>query len=140
MLKYIFILLSLPFAHALCSLKYGPINSHGRLDIDDGVTVVKQGAFNSCEKIKSIFLPDSLQVIQEKAFANTPLQRVLGGDGLRTVRNYAFGNCTKLRLFDPSNVTVAEFYAFNNTYMHAISENPYTFIFMKIREDGSIVF
>lgn len=125
---------------AVCSEDYGTMNKYGRLDVEDGITEIGKGAFNGCEKIRSLFLPDSVEIIQEYAFANTHLQRVLGGEGLRSLQNWSFANCSHLRLFDPPNVTDYQWYAFNYTYIRAISIAPYHFIHMQFASDGEIIF
>tara|TARA_Y100000817_G_scaffold79013_1_gene60843 strand:+ start:867 stop:1292 length:426 start_codon:yes stop_codon:yes gene_type:complete len=141
-MKYLFLLLSIYIAYtmAVCSEDYGTMNKYGRLDVEDGITEIGEGAFNGCDKIRSLFLPDSVEIIQEYAFANTHLQRVLGGEGLRSLQNWSFANCSHLRLFDPSNVTDYQWHAFNYTYIRAISIAPYHFIHMQFASDGEIIF
>lgn len=141
-MRYLFLLLSIYIAYtmAVCSENYGTMNKYGRLDVEDGITEIGEGAFNGCEKIRSLFLPDSVEVIQEYAFANTHLQRVLGGEGLRSLQNWSFANCSHLRLFDPSNVTDYQWYAFNYTYIRAISVAPYHFIHMQFAPSGEFIF
>lgn len=146
-MKYLFLLLSIYIAYtmAVCSEDYGTMNRWGRLDVEDGVTEIGEGAFNGCEKIRSLWLPDSVDTIHKYAFANTHLQRVLGGEGLRSLQSYSFANCTHLKLFDPPNVTdpptsLEVLKAFNNTSLKTISEAPYHFVHMTYDTDGYIYF
>lgn len=126
------------YTHSVCSTKYGEINKKGRLMIDD-FEEIEENAFNGCKKLHTLYLSDSVRRIQEYAFANSHVQRVLGAEGLRTLENWSFANCSHLRLFDAPNVTRHEWYAFNNTYIRAFTQTPPTWYHMRIMEDGQII-
>ncbi len=139
-IKGIILAISVVYTFAVCSEDYGSINQYGRLDVTEGIERITEGKFNGCKRLRTLFLPDSVQAIEEYAFANSGIQRVLGGEGLKTLENWTFANCTAMRLFDPPNMTRYEWYSFNNTDMHAIGENPPYFMYIKIGKDGHHIF
>jgi hypothetical protein len=143
-MKHIIYLLTLYFnilyVVCVCSDEYGTINSKHRLEVTDGTSVIKSGSFNGCKNLKTVFLPDTVTTIEEYAFANSGIQRLLGAEGVQTLGNWSFANCSHLRIIDAENVTSWDFNAINNTNMFSSTFKPATFIYAIIQKDGVGIF
>ena len=67
------------------------------ISIKEGITCIAYGAFYECG-IKSVNLPNSLQVIDEQAFAgNNDLTSVTIPENVTCIRNKAFAYCNELK-------------------------------------------
>lgn len=143
-MKYIIYLLTIYFnimyVSCVCSEKYGIVDTYNRLDILDGTKTIQHGSFNGCTSLKTVFIPDSVSTIGEYAFANSGIQRVLGGEGLHTLGNWSFANCSHLRLIDAQNITSWNWNAINNTHITSFTFKPATFIYYLKQKDDTIVF
>lgn len=54
------------------------------------------GAFGGCTNLKSIFIPDNITIIGERAFENSGLTEFLGGNGIETIAYGVFSDCKSL--------------------------------------------
>lgn len=82
----------------------------------EGVTSIREYAFNSMSSLISVALPDSVKIIGLQAFrACENLITVNLGGGITTVGNYAFEYCTRLTgaITIPDSVTSIGGYAFS---------------------------
>jgi hypothetical protein len=73
-------------------------------------------AFDSCESMEEIVIPDNVRTIEEGAFYYcSGLTRVTLGDGLEEIGEGAFGCCESMEEIDlPDNVRTIKGWAFNN--------------------------
>ena len=77
-----------------------------RLNIDNGVTVIGRGAFNTCVNLTSVTIPNSVNIIYWGAFANcTSIVSVTIGDGVASIGESAFQNCPQLQTINVSATT-----------------------------------
>ena len=66
----------------------------------DGIPIVEIGkwAFAGCEKITSVTLPDTVEVVGEEAFGKcSGLKELHLGEGIKKIEKYAFELCSSLR-------------------------------------------
>ena len=81
----------------------GTIRINGRrpqnLELPKGLTVVKQCAFVNCQDIKTLVIPESLEVIKPFAFSLSSVEGIVfdGVSNLKIIENYAFATCQLLR-------------------------------------------
>ena len=91
----------------------------------DGVPVTEIGetAFQSCEQLVRLTIPDSVQEIGQGAFANcSRLTDVTLPNGITSLANYLFAGCTNLcNVMIPYSVTHIEDYAF--AYCHHLNRD-----------------
>ena len=77
---------------------FGWSDSLGSVTVPEGVTVIKNHAFDCCWQLGKVYLPDSLETIGYGAFSNCEnLIEITIGSGLRSVGNCAFDYCDSLR-------------------------------------------
>ena len=80
-------------------------NDTARVVLPEGVRVIAGEAFLGHEEIKSVTMPDSLQVIGEGAFEDcTGLTDIRLNVGLRQIKDRAFFNCGAETIKVPSTV------------------------------------
>jgi len=86
-----------------------------RVVVEEGVTALPVSAFNSCESLESVSLPDSVQNIYAAAFtACHELTRVDIPYGVPWISGYCFARCYSLtRLTVPESVTEVVDHAFD---------------------------
>ena len=66
--------------------------------IQDGIEVIKEGAFYNCEKLKEIILPETLKLIKRGAFENCEkLTSINLPERLIGICDIAFKGCKKLK-------------------------------------------
>lgn len=58
---------------------------------------IGKGAFSECSGLKSVQLPDGLEEIGIRAFANSGLESIVTPQSVRTIRRGAFCNCGDLK-------------------------------------------
>ena len=74
-----------------------PAGRQGAYAVPDGVTVIGDDAFNSCEGLTSVTFPESLMTIGDDAFSCCyGLASVAIPDGVTTIGEYAFKVCDGL--------------------------------------------
>ncbi|MDE5616774.1 MAG: leucine-rich repeat domain-containing protein, partial [Clostridia bacterium] len=67
-------------------------------DIADSVEIIGEWAFQYCEKLKSIKLPNSLKVIESHLFLNCEsLERIVIPDSVTEIKDNAFYDCKNLK-------------------------------------------
>ena len=70
------------------------------------VTAIDRCAFDYCDKLESIVLPDSVTSIGMNAFSMSSVKRLHLGSGLKTLGQFALANCIELTAIDiPKGVT-----------------------------------
>ncbi len=73
--------------------------------IPDGVEEIKYQTFIDCRSLsRSPILPNTLRVIGEHAFANTPFENIELNDGLETIREGAFQSCGIIQVEFPNSI------------------------------------
>ena len=94
------------------------------LVVPEGVEEIISYAFENT-RIRNIKLPDSLYILNEKAFHNCrELQSIDFGSGLETIKGFAFKNCTSLTHVKlPPQMKSIERYAFCNSGVENIELN-----------------
>ena len=79
-----------------CCIGYNGSLRGADITIKDGITCIAYGAFYE-SGIKSVNLPNSLQVIDEQAFAGNDLTSVTIPENVTCIRNKAFAYCNELK-------------------------------------------
>lgn len=110
------------------------------IEIPDGVTIIKNGAFSNCRKLHSVILPSTLTTIESVAFSSctnltsidlpnslnyigsqafsycSKLNHVIIPDGITTIRKQTFAGCSSLSdIKIPNSVTDFEDSVFRST-------------------------
>ena len=80
------------------------------------VTSVGHGAFENCNNLTEIILPDGITSIGSRAFRNcSNLTKMVLPVGIRSIGSYAFQNCGNLtEMVLPAGLTTLEYNAFEN--------------------------
>lgn len=74
-------------------------------DLPDAITHIPVEAFRNCYSATAFRLPAKLQVIDDWAFARTPITRLYLPDSVKVINSYAFNECSKLRYIElPANL------------------------------------
>lgn len=75
--------------------------------IPDGVEEIKYQTFIDCRSLsQSPILPNTLRLIGEHAFANTPFENIELNDGLETIQEGAFQSCGITQVEFPNSIIV----------------------------------
>ena len=79
------------------------------------MTTIKEGAFQSCSSLRSMYIPDDVTDIGPNAFQHcSSLQTIHIPDGVTTIGECAFQNCSLLKLiYVPDTVTQIAWSAFH---------------------------
>ncbi len=100
------------------------IDSSGEVTIPEGMQRIEKGAFQGNEKVKRIIMPNSINFIGPRAFADCPnLQEVVFSENLQVLGQNAFRNCSQLTQVNiPSHVKILYPGTFDgNTSLDSIS-------------------
>lgn len=66
-------------------------------DVTYGVTSIGNAAFNECNELTGITIPNSVTSIGERAFSScSNLTSIIIGKGVKSIGDYAFSNCPEL--------------------------------------------
>ena len=66
--------------------------------IPDSICIISSGAFRSCVNLSNVIIPDSVTYIDDWSFADcTGLTKVTLGNSLTNIGNYVFEGCTGLK-------------------------------------------
>lgn len=63
----------------------------------DGTDTISRDVFSGCEELSSVFIPQSVTVIDDYAFSNTKLSSVDLPESLMRLGSWAFGGCSSLK-------------------------------------------
>ena len=84
--------------------------------IEDGITHINAGAFNTCTALKQVTIPDSMVLIGWNAFSGcTSLTEIELNEGLLQIQDYAFLNTGLTSIYIPATVTTIYDYALGCT-------------------------
>lgn len=79
---------------------------HAKIHLHDGITSVGQYAFNECNVLEEVDLPNATSIDANAFQGCYNLRRVVLSDNLKSIPNYAFENCTNLMDINiPSGLT-----------------------------------
>ena len=112
----------------LAEIKWGNnlklINSHAfagtgitHVSLPNNKISIRSNAFQQCEKLYSIVLPDDIEVLDNNAFANCfNLVKVEGGKNIKKISKSTFMGCKKLRYLNfHSSLIDSSFFKLNNS-------------------------
>ena len=78
----------------------------GTIILPDGLSILGDGAFEGCTKLKKIVLPNGLRVINTNTFSRcTGLTRIDIGQTIESIGSCAFSHCIRLRHITISSPT-----------------------------------
>ncbi len=103
------------FGASLLSNKYE--NGRGVLTFNENVADVGGLAFRNCKTLKSIIIPNRVNVIGQQAFSEcTNLEEIVIGENVREIGLSAFENCKKLKNIKiPNSVSFIDVAAFQSS-------------------------
>ena len=112
--------------------------------IADGITGIKENAFNCCRSMTSVQLPSTLTEIGEYAFRLCPINSVDIPAGITVINSHAFEGCDLQQLVIPEGVTEIKESAFESTHeltavslpstLKIIGRNAFNYSFLKYIE------
>ena len=91
-------------------------DGYGVITFDEAITEIGSNAFNDCDTLIEVFLPDGLLEIGSSAFSDCDrLESIDLGEGVTYIGWYAFEDCPKMKSVTiPDSVTEIGNYAFRN--------------------------
>lgn len=108
--------------------------SESSVSVPDGTKIIAERAFYKNEDVYNVSLPDSLEKIEDFAFARSAVSSVNIPNGCKTIGYGAFYNCPNLEeIYIPSSVDNIELGAFDGTaWLYNLknnsSENEYVIV------------
>ena len=81
--------------------------------VPEGVETIEDSAFESCDSLKIVSLPDSLVTIGNRAFRNSGLQEISFGKNVKTIGDFAFDGCDLNYVNLGESVETVGIYAFH---------------------------
>ena len=88
--------------------------------VPEGVETIEDGAFEDCDTLKIVSLPDSLVTIGNRAFRNSGLQEIAFGKNVKTIGDFAFDRCELNYVNLGESVETVGIYAFHeNEWLQA---------------------
>ena len=79
------------------------------------LTTIGNSAFSGCSKLASIYIPESVNKIENYAFSNSGLRTFTLPQNITIIPNYVFNNCDSLRTITLTpQLTAIEEDAFNS--------------------------
>lgn len=92
------------------------------IKLPNGLVEIKNEAFAECRNLKEIVIPSSVKRIGHSVFyENTSLNNVTLPEGITEITGSMFGHCTALKSVKiPSTVTIISAYAFTNSGIESI--------------------
>ena len=85
----------------------------GKCDIQPGTILIADRAFERCEDLTAIRIPNSVKYVGFSSFAFTNITSVVIPEGVKTIGNSMFYGCTQLgKVVLPKSLTSIERYAF----------------------------
>lgn len=98
-----------------------PCEYEGHFTIPDGVTEIKDKAFDWCFDVPSVHFPNSVVTLGNEAFANCGLKSVTLPESLTDIPDNAFRRCEALHsVYIPNSVTSIGYDAFAYTELNTI--------------------
>lgn len=83
------------------------------------VTKIDKRAFSCCEKLRKIYIPDTIKTISEYSFYSCiNLSEVNGCEKIINIKESAFYNCNKLLIINLNCNINVEMFAFTNTLLN----------------------
>ena len=82
-------------------------------EVPEGVETIEDGAFEDCDTLKIVSLPDSLVTIGNRAFRNSGLQEISFGKNVKTIGDFAFDGCDLNYVNLGESVETVGIYAFH---------------------------
>lgn len=78
------------------TIYFAPASLEGEYTIPDNVYKIEDGAFEYCENLTAVNIPNSLFQIGKRSFAFSGLVSIEIPSSVRSIGNYAFDNCNNL--------------------------------------------
>ena len=75
---------------------------------DSQITFLYKDLFKNCKKLKTVILPNYMEVIEEEMFINCKNLTTVIGKGIKHIKNNAFKNCKKLEKVEFSTNVILE--------------------------------
>ena len=118
------------FGASIVSNEY--VGGRGIITFDGEVTSIGEWAFNGCDNLRSIIIPNSVTSIGDGAFNNcTYLKRVVIPESVTSIGSYVFGGCYWMKtitILNPDPPTIMD----DTFYFRTESEAPYGFFYYHI--------
>ncbi len=78
-----------------------------KIYLNEGLEIIKEDAFASCNRLSSITFPDSLMTIGKNAFCNCKILKDITFDkNLKEIKYYAFSSCEEIENIDLSKTSL----------------------------------
>ncbi|MCH5163420.1 MAG: leucine-rich repeat domain-containing protein [Clostridiales bacterium] len=87
--------------------------NNSKIPADGSVTIIGENAFNGRTSLTEIIIPDSVKIIQERAFLNCSSLTKISMNCVTEIGSYAFFGCNSLTVFTiPQGVTLIDYNTF----------------------------